>query len=166
MLETFSTLIRKYSALYNVPEVWIKAVIMQESSGNPNAYRAEPQINDASYGLMQILLRTARNLGYEGESDGLYDPDTNINLGTKLLAELRQSYGDDIQRVYSAYNSGKPDAYKTSNQVASNVQKVIIWIERFLKEEPLIATSGSLGIILVVLLLWFWKKGKIAGYTT
>lgn len=118
------------ATLYNVPASWVRAVIMTESSGDPNAYRAEPQINDGSYGLMQLLLRTARGLGYAGTTAGLYDPATNIDLGTKLLRDLRRSYGTNFERVYSAYNSGNPDRYRTSTQVAANVARAVTWLRR------------------------------------
>jgi soluble lytic murein transglycosylase-like protein len=108
---------------YDVPFAWVKAVIGTESDFDPNAYRAERQINDASRGLMQILFRTAQGLGYEGEPDGLYDPATNINLGAKFLADLRSQYGDDFKAVYSAYNSGSPKAYLTNSTVADHVNR-------------------------------------------
>lgn len=91
----------------------VKAVIRQESAFNPAAFRAEPRINDASRGLMQVLARTARALGYSGDVGndathvgGLYDPYTSIRLGTKLLAaNLRQARGD-FDVAISAYNAG------------------------------------------------------------
>lgn len=161
MLEPYDALIRSNAERWSVPISWIKAVIMQESSGNPNAYRAEPQIGDASYGLMQLLYRTAKGLGYAGTPEGLYDPATNIELGTKLLGQLRRSYGDDFSRVYSAYNSGSPDRYLTSSQVADHVNKAIAWLERVIKDEPLLMSSGAAGFIIIALLVWYWtKRGK------
>lgn len=120
----YDDLIAENSRLYGIPESWIRAVITVESSWNPNAFRAEPRISDASYGLMQLLSRTAGGLGYSGAPQGLLDPATNIALGTKYLAQLRQSYGE-FKRVISAYNSGGPDNYLTNPQVAAHVAKVI-----------------------------------------
>lgn len=159
MLEKFQALISEAALRYAVPEVWIKAVIMTESSGQATAYRAEPKINDASYGLMQLLLQTARGLGYVGTPEGLYDPGVNIDLGTKLLAKLRQVSGDDFQAVYSAYNSGKPDRYLTSPAVATNVKRAVDWLRHFIEEEPFVATSGA-GALLVAVLLWYYAKKK------
>jgi soluble lytic murein transglycosylase-like protein len=113
-------------ARYSVPESWINAVIDTESSRNPNAYRWEPARQEASYGLMQILASTAKGLGFTGDVfNGLYDPAVNIDLGAKLLGQLRGRYGDDFTRVYSAYNSGKPDTWQTSAQVAANVKRAL-----------------------------------------
>jgi soluble lytic murein transglycosylase-like protein len=160
MLEQFQGVISKYAAEFQVPEVWIKAVIMAESSGRVDAYRPEPSINDASYGLMQLLYRTARSLGYAGAPEGLYDPDTNIRLGTKLLGTLRARFGDDLRAVYSAYNSGSGTAYTTNPQVASNVSRVLGFVEDFLYREPVIASAGALGLLIVGVFLWYWGRTK------
>jgi len=143
-----------------VPESWISAVIETESSWNPGAYRAEPQINDGSYGLMQILVKTARGLGYTGDPDGLWDPATNIDLGTKLLNELRGRYGEDFRRVYSAYNSGKPDLWQTSTQVGANVKRAVDnltkWVSAGVSEFAASPASGPLVGLLILIFLWSW----------
>lgn len=145
--EAYAEIIRNASIRWDVPENWIRAVIQTESAFNPSAYRAEPQINDGSYGLMQLLYSTAWGLGYIGSAAGLYDPATNIDLGTKLLSQLRDRYGNNIQRVYSAYNSGNPDLYLTSKQVGDNVK-------RLLSNLGSVAT-GSSGTIVLMLGLYF-----------
>lgn len=102
----FDPLVHSAAALYQVPVPLIKAVIGQESAFKPAAFLAEPRIDDASRGLMQVLLRTARRLGYTGPTDDLFDPETSILLGTKLLAaNYRQARGNwDV--AISAYNAG------------------------------------------------------------
>ena len=156
----YDDIIAKYAAQFRVPEVWIKAVIQTESSFDPQAYRAEPRINDASYGLMQLLSSTARGLGYTGTTDGLYDIDTNIRLGTQLLSDLIRRYGDDFRRVYSAYNSGSPDKWETSTQVQSNVERALRNLERFIQNEPLIVTGGAAGALMILALMWYWGQRK------
>lgn len=94
---------------YDVPVPLIKAVIMTESSFNPKAYRAEPAISDGSYGLMQVLFRTAVALGFPNDPaqhERLFDVDTNIDLGTKLLKQLIGRYGMNPPDLYAAYNAG------------------------------------------------------------
>lgn len=63
----------------------VLAVIEIESSFRPRAYRAEPQIEDASLGLMQVLGRVAADRGYAGPPDGLFNPETNIRVGMRHL---------------------------------------------------------------------------------
>jgi soluble lytic murein transglycosylase-like protein len=115
------------ASLWNVPVPLIKAVISLESEFVPTATRVEapkpslpptpdfPAGGDESIGLMQLLVRTARVLGYGGPIgdpsvlSGLFDPDTNINLGTRLLGDnLRyaEASGLGIDAAISAYNGG------------------------------------------------------------
>lgn len=156
----YDDIIAKYANVYNVPEPWIRAFIQTESSFNPMAYRAEPQINDASYGLMQLLYKTAVGLGFTGAPESLYDPDTNINLGVKLMAQLRARYGDDIQAVYSAYNSGSGTAYLSNSSVAQHVANMLKNFEAVIASNPVVASTGSFAIVLVAILIWYWTKRK------
>jgi soluble lytic murein transglycosylase-like protein len=102
----YNTIVNAEAAAQAVPAALIKAVIGQESAFVPNAKRAEPQIGDASYGLMQLLYKTAKALGYTGTPEGLYDPATNIHYGTQLLADNLARASGDIPRAVSAYNGG------------------------------------------------------------
>jgi soluble lytic murein transglycosylase-like protein len=160
----FDTEIQTGARLYNVPEAWIRAVIETESSWNPNAFRAEPKINDASYGLMQLLYRTAKSLGYNGDADGLYDPAVNIDLGSKLLGQLRTKYGDDFRSIYSAYNSGSATLWQTSTQVATNVARAVDnlskWIETGVSQFAAAPVSGPLVGLLILVFLWAWTGKK------
>lgn len=154
MYDTYDSIIVDAAARYAVPFEWIKAVIGTESSFNPNAYRAEPKIADASYGLMQLLLRTARGLGFTGDVSALFDPTININLGSKLLGQLIARYGQDFKQVYSAYNSGDPLAYLKSTQVKTHVDNALAWLAKF-------AAPVSAGLIaMIVLMLLLIMRGE------
>lgn len=94
-----------------VPVGFVLAVMDKESQGNPKAYRAEPAINDGSIGLMQMLLRTAKGVGYPGVAgsasnlSGLFDPPTNIHFAVRHLTGLWKQLGNAAD-VASAYNGG------------------------------------------------------------
>jgi soluble lytic murein transglycosylase-like protein len=160
----FDTEIANSAQLYNVPETWVRAVIDTESSWNPNAHNASDPTG--AWGLMQILYRTATAMGYTGAPEGLYDPAVNIDLGTRLLGQLRRAYGDDFRRVYSAYNSGKPDLWQTSAQVAGNVARALGNLEKWLNTEVSTLTASPSGtgvaVLIAFVLLWAWggKRGK------
>lgn len=94
------------AAAQGVPVELVKAIIGAESAFVAGAKRPEPQINDASWGLMQLLYRTAQGLGYSGDPSGLLDPSTNIHFGTALLAQLLSRTNGDIAGAASAYNGG------------------------------------------------------------
>lgn len=101
-----------------VPPALIAAIVTVESGWDANAYRSEAQIADASIGLMQMLVGTARSLGYSGSGGtkgvspaagqygtGLYDPATSLLLGTHYLSNLIAAKGS-LESAVSAYNNG------------------------------------------------------------
>src|ERR687896_339502 len=72
--------------------VLVAAVIEQESGFDVHAFRAEPQIGDASRGLMQVLYGTAKWMGYEGDPEGLFDAETSLRYGCVYLRYLMHRY--------------------------------------------------------------------------
>lgn len=93
---------------YGVPVELIVATIAAESSGDPNARRREPRINDESVGLMQTLVQTACSaLGRRTlKADDLLDPATSIAAGTAYIAQQRVQTHFDPPLVAAAYNAG------------------------------------------------------------
>jgi len=102
----FDKIIDKYSKTYRIPSALIKGVIAKESAFKVRAYRYEPKIRDASFGLMQVLTSTAKKLGFTGRKEKLYDPEKNISLGAKLISENLIRAGGKINVAISAYNMG------------------------------------------------------------
>lgn len=103
----YDAIVNAEEASQGVPRALIKAVIGQESAFVPTAKRVEAKIGDASLGLMQLLSRTAKALGYTGTPEpGLFDPAINIHYGTTLLAQNLNRANGDIARAVSAYNGG------------------------------------------------------------
>jgi hypothetical protein len=90
----------------------VLAVIAVESRFDRNAYRFEAKLNDASYGLMQVLSSTARDMGYAGPVEGLFDPETNIRVGMLYLRwvwnflESRLGRPPTYDEWLSGYNGG------------------------------------------------------------
>lgn len=105
----YGQFIRDASAEYNIDPQLIFATIMIESGGNPRAVRYEPRLNDASYGLGQLLYSTARGLGYRGSPAGLYDPATNIDLIARYHRRNLDRHGHlTAEELTTAYNTGSP----------------------------------------------------------
>lgn len=103
--ERASPTLDTWAALYNVPRAIVYGLVAMESNFKPNAYRAEPKINDASYGLTQILLNTARGLGFGGQPADLYDLDTNVQYGLLYLRKMLDRF-NSLDVALSAYNGG------------------------------------------------------------
>src|SRR5690349_13202463 len=89
-----------------IDPVLVAGVVQQESSFRPDAFRAEPQIRDASRGLMQLLLGTARWMGFTGEPAELFDVETNLTYGCRYLRYLLHRYNGHVRRALAGYNAG------------------------------------------------------------
>lgn len=100
---------------YGVRQSLIEAVIHQESGGDPDAFRVEAAVNDASFGLMQVLLGTAHTLGYRGTPRGMFLPAVNIDLGAHYLADLGHQL--TVQHLVLLNYNGGPKAVELYRQV-------------------------------------------------
>lgn len=109
-----------YAGLYGLPRAVMYGLVSQESRFTPTAIRQEPAINDASYGLTQILYKTAQGLGYAGTPAGLFDPTTNVSLGFQFFSGLVSRFGD-VNIALSAYNGGYRNNTITNPSYVSGV---------------------------------------------
>ena len=82
------------------PEI-ADAVMRVESNYNPEA-----RGRDGEYGLMQVMPPTARLLGHKGADADLADPETNIRLGVRYLAEAWRLGKGDLCTALMKYRAG------------------------------------------------------------
>lgn len=94
---TIETFINKYAAQNGLAPDLVRAVIQQESSGDPKSRSAV-----GAMGLMQIMPETAQTYGIHDA----YDPEQNIAAGTRHLAGLLREFNGDIPQALAAYNAG------------------------------------------------------------
>lgn len=81
----------------------VLALMRQESAFDPDAVSSA-----AAYGLMQLLVRTASRVSDRPiEQAGLFDPTTNIDLGTRYLRQLLDRYQGNLAKALAAYNGGE-----------------------------------------------------------
>lgn len=107
--ETLEPIINEMGTKYNVEPALIKAHIKQESNWDVNASRYEAHKGDASWGLMQLLLSTAKEvLGNSNlTTTQLIQPRVNIEAGAKFIAQLQSRFGN-MRDAIAAYNAGSP----------------------------------------------------------
>ncbi|MFF2482852.1 lytic transglycosylase domain-containing protein [Paenibacillus sp. NPDC058071] len=93
----YESLIAAASAKYGVNPLLVKSVIRTESGFNANAVSSA-----GAKGLMQLMDGTARSLGVTDS----FDPQQNIEGGTRYLAYLLGKYNGNEQVALAAYNAG------------------------------------------------------------
>ncbi len=100
----YDDLIKKHAETYNLDWRLVAAVIYQESRFNSSATG-----KGGSYGLMQIMPRTAARMGM----DNPYSAENQILYGCKYLKNLKERYAEkgidstDLSKfVLAAYNAG------------------------------------------------------------
>jgi soluble lytic murein transglycosylase len=134
--------LENYGRLRSIDAYVIAALIRQESEFNPRAIsRAR------AYGLTQVLPSTGRQLSRTAgvrnfTSDMLFEPETNLKLGTLYLKSLLDQHGGRWETTLAAYNAGK-----------SRVDQWITWADyrepaEFIETIPFTETREYVQIVL------------------
>ena len=97
--------IEKYAAENDVHPAFIAAIILRESSYNPEAVSSV-----GARGLMQIMNNTYqfinRKLDDGATFDDMFDPETNIRYGCWYIGYLSEIFDGDPIRIACAYHAG------------------------------------------------------------
>lgn len=98
--------VEQAAKLYGVDPNLVYAIIKQES----NFYEKALSKSNAK-GLMQLMDTTAKEMAKDNDNINennydIYDPYTNIHLGTKYLAKLINYFDGNYYLAVSAYNAG------------------------------------------------------------
>jgi soluble lytic murein transglycosylase len=101
--------------------------IMREESG----YRASIVSPVGARGLLQIMAptgeRLARSVGLKSfEADDLFEPRTNIGLGSHYLAELTRQFEGRLSASIASYNAGPEAVSDWQTQIANKDDE---WVE-------------------------------------
>src|SRR5450755_4341575 len=97
----YEKLVATHAKANLVPAALVHRVIVRESKYQPDLVG-----RGGTIGLMQIKLATARSVGYQGDAQGLRDPDTNLAFGVKYLAGAYRAANGDHDRAVHYYASG------------------------------------------------------------
>jgi soluble lytic murein transglycosylase-like protein len=97
-LQRFDAHIKEAALLYQLPEAFIRAVMLVESNFFPDAIS-----EDGAMGLMQLMPETALNMGVMNA----FDPRQNVLGGTRFLRVLANRFNGDLVLTVAAYNAGE-----------------------------------------------------------
>lgn len=104
--QAYKEYVDRYAKEYEVEEELVYAVIKAESNFDSNA-----KSHSQAYGLMQLLESTAvevaNEIGEESlETEVLYNPETNVKIGTAYMSKLLERYDGNYVLALAAYNAG------------------------------------------------------------
>ncbi len=142
--------IRRESLKHDLDPAWVAAEIRAESIFTP---RARSPAN--AMGLMQVLPSTAagvaqRNAIPYGGAESLYDPDTNIAIGSAYLRQMEDKYGVTYVAI-AAYNAGPAPVGRWQSQRPG--MDPAFWIETISYKE----TRDYVARVLAFSVLYDWR---------
>lgn len=103
----FEAQIIEQATIRRVDPKLVMSLIRQESSFNVFAVSSS-----SAYGLMQMIPPTAKEIATELKIKNLeipaslFEPDTNIKMGTYYFAKMISSFGNNVPFALAAYNAG------------------------------------------------------------
>jgi soluble lytic murein transglycosylase-like protein len=145
----YKDLIQKASKRYGVDSALIKSMIAAES-----CYREMVVSYKGASGLMQLMPETAEELGVFD----IFDPQENINAGTRYLSGLLRRYNGSVTHAIAAYNAGAgritPDepvtiSFQETRGYINNILGMLVKLE-----------TGEQGIQSANLLLADWRHAE------
>jgi soluble lytic murein transglycosylase-like protein len=104
----YDEMIVEAAGKYGVDPQLVRLVIGKESGYKP---RARSQKN--AQGLMQLIPETAKRFGIKNP----YDPQQNIDGGTRYLKWLLDRFDGDVKLALAGYNAGEQAVKRFGNQV-------------------------------------------------
>jgi outer membrane protein assembly factor BamD (BamD/ComL family) len=89
---------------------FILAIMKQESTFRPGV-----KSGSAARGLLQLVMDTALKYNKKAgfavlQPDDLYNPATNIAIGTEYIADLKSQFGGLYEAIAASYNGGEDNA--------------------------------------------------------
>ena len=113
----FTPLIEANARAAGLDPALVLAVVAVESGFDPHAVSDKGAI-----GLMQVLPGTGARYGVRADAkrsaiERLFDPATNLRVGTRYLRDLLARFGNDVSLALAAYNAGEGAVTMRANRM-------------------------------------------------
>ncbi|CDG22454.1 Soluble lytic murein transglycosylase [Xenorhabdus poinarii G6] len=146
----------------SISRSYAMAIARQESAWNPQARSAK-----GASGLMQIMPKTAEHIVKRNKIQGyisnnqLFDPITNIKIGTAYLDSLYQRFDNNRILASAAYNAGPTNVERWLANTSGNVDPVA-----FIESIPFSETRNYVKNVLAYDLFYHHFMGKMTNVLT
>jgi len=133
----YAELFAEAAQTHQVSPPFLKAVSRQES-----AFMHDVQSPAGARGLMQLMPGTARQtaatLGLQVSTADLYQPEINIALGSRYMAELLETFDNNRILAAAAYNAGPNRVRQWLQRSREKPMPADMWVETI----PFLETRG------------------------
>ena len=111
---------------HNIPKGILDAIARVESNHDYDAFvKHDGSTRKSSFGLMQLQLASARQVGFKGKSKELLTPEVNIEYASLYLKLILKSHKNDVARSLTCYNAGPNSSLCRSKRYSSYVGLVL-----------------------------------------
>ncbi len=146
--------VEKISTKTAVEDILIYAIARQES-----AFSEQARSSAGAMGLMQLMpgtaRQTARKTGIQHRDSYLFDPEYNINLGSRYLNELLGQFNGNRILAAAAYNAGPHRVEKWIKRAPLELP-FDVWIETI----PFKETRGYVQNVLAFSVIYAYRLGR------
>jgi soluble lytic murein transglycosylase len=148
----YADIIAAAASKQTLDAAWVSGLIRAESAFDPFA-----RSHANARGLMQMLPSTAATLlpkGAKGpKAVNLYDPHTNVDLGTRYMRKRLDNFGGDMIAATAAYNAGAGAVRRWLPK--RSYQWRDLWVESI----PYFETREYVAQVLAFSVIYDWRDG-------
>lgn len=151
-LKAYEPWLKAASSEFAVELALLKAIVAAESGFNPDAISPKGAI-----GLMQVMPATAERYGLAGDKRRslemkLRDPQTNIRLGARYVADLYKLYPRQQHLVLASYNAGEGAVQQYKNTIppypeTRNYVELVTQLHQVFRSKAIVKQSGGRVIV-------------------
>lgn len=152
----YTELFHNAASEYAIQPHLLLAVARQES-----AFMHDVRSPAGARGLMQLMPGTARQtasgMGMNVSTQDLYQPEVNIALGSRYMAQLLEEFGGNRALAAAAYNAGPNRVRQWLRRSAGTPLPMDMWIETI----PFAETRGYVQNVLAYTVIYGYRMGEM-----